>query len=129
MLIIKFIYKIVDMNFTLKRLISSIISFFVALGVGIAIFFIVRAFQDENYVLETPTQLSYDLESQTLTWLEVEHADAYIVKIDESITEQVSENYLHYEIEKTTAFVVQAIDTSNTYEPSANSVALIVTIN
>ena len=117
------------MNFTLKRLISSIISFFVALGVGIAIFFIVRAFQDENYVLETPTQLSYDLESQTLTWLEVEHADAYIVKIDESITEQVSENYLHYEIEKTTTFVVQAIDTSNTYEPSANSVALIVTIN
>ncbi len=117
------------MNFTLKRLISSIISFFVALGVGIGIYFIIDAFQDKNNILDTPTQLNYDEESQTLTWSIVEHANAYIVKIDETTVRQVNENYLHYEIEKTTTFIVQAIDTSNVYEPSEYSLALTIKIN
>lgn len=117
------------MNFTLKRLISSIISFFVALGVGIGIFFIVKAFQDEDKILDTPTHLNYDLENKILSWNIVEHASAYIVKIDEVISKQVDENYLYYPIEKTTNFVVQAIDTSNIYESSENSAVLTVTIN
>lgn len=117
------------MNFTLKRLISSIISFFVALGVGIGVFFIVKSFQGQNNILDTPTQLNYDLENKILSWNIVEHANAYIVQVDDIVPIQVEENYLYYPIEKTTNFTVQAIDTSNNYEPSQKSVVLTVTIN
>lgn len=69
-------------------------------------------------VLSTPTNVSYNDKTYTLTWDAVKHADSYKVEIDGTRYDVEGTSYSYLPSHKVTSFKVQAQDSTRTYKPS-----------
>lgn len=77
-----------------------------------------KANRASDITLSTPTNVSYNDQTYTLTWDAVEHADSYKVEINGKKYDVEGTSYAYVPQSEATSFKVQALDTAGVFRTS-----------